>query len=128
MSPAETVHAFLVAMEKMNYDAAMQFVSEDITYTNGASDAVKGHEGILNTLVPFFTPLKENDFQILREAANGNTVFLERLDRHLADHGWFELPVNSVFEVEDGKLVYWREYFDAALIQKDIMKMMGAAT
>ena len=39
-------------------------------------------------------------------------MFLERLDRHRLDHGWRELPVNSVFEVHDGLITVWRDYFD----------------
>ena len=30
------------------------------------------------------------------------------------DHGWRELPVNSVFEVDGGKITVWRDYFDLA--------------
>ena len=37
---------------------------------------------------------------------------VERLDRHHLDHGWRELPVNSVFEVHDGVITVWRDYFD----------------
>jgi len=36
------------------------------------------------------------------------------LDRHRLDHGWRELPVNSVFEVHDAKITVWRDYFDLA--------------
>ena len=28
------------------------------------------------------------------------------------DHGWRDLAVNSVFEVHDGKITVWRDYFD----------------
>jgi limonene-1,2-epoxide hydrolase len=52
---------------------------------------------------------------------------LERLDRHLAGHGWFELPVTGVMEVENGRITYWRDYFDMAAIQDDLAKMMAAA-
>ena len=33
----------------------------------------------------------------------------------LADK-WVELPVTGVFEVHDGLITYWRDYFDAATI------------
>jgi limonene-1,2-epoxide hydrolase len=45
-------------------------------------------------------------------------VFLERLDRHRLDHGWRDLPVNSVFEVHDVKITVWRDYFDLATAVK----------
>ena len=61
---------------------------------------------------PFFEPIHENEFLQLRRAADGAVVFVERLDRHRLDHGWRELPVNSVFEVHDGLITVWRDYFD----------------
>lgn len=127
MNPSQTVHAFLSAMERMDYDTALQHVADDVEYINGSSPAVSGPEGIRRTLEPFFAPLKKNEFKVLREASNGNVVIIERLDRHLADHGWFELPVTGVMEVENGKITYWREYFDLAVIQGDIAKLMAAS-
>lgn len=127
MNPTETAHAFIRAMEKKDYDTALELVADDVVYINGSSPAVSGPEGIRQTLEPFFAPLKENDFRLLREATSGNVVIIERLDRHLADHGWFELPVTGVMEIENGRITYWREYFDLAVIQDDIARLMGAA-
>ncbi len=45
-------------------------------------------------------------------------MFFERLDRHRLDHGWRKLPVNSVFEVHQGKITVWRDYFDVATAAK----------
>jgi limonene-1,2-epoxide hydrolase len=125
MEPIEVVHAFMSAMEKKDYGSALALVADDVVYINGNSPSVVGPEGIRQTLEPFFAPLKENDFQLLRQATNGNVVMIERLDRHLAEHGWFELPVTGVMEVEDGRISYWREYFDLAVIQNDIEKLMA---
>lgn len=47
------------------------------------------------------------------EAAQGSTVFFERLDRHQLADKWVEVPIAGVFEVENGKIIYWRDYFDA---------------
>ena len=43
-------------------------------------------------------------------------MFIERLDRHRLADKWVELPVTGVLEVHDGKITYWRDYFDAATI------------
>ncbi|WP_287890703.1 limonene-1,2-epoxide hydrolase family protein [Blastomonas sp.] len=55
-------------------------------------------------------------WDILREAVNGPIVILERLDRHRLADKWVELPVTGVFEVHNGLITYWRDYFDAATI------------
>lgn len=110
--PAAIVDAFLQAFIAMDFDTALTYIGEDCEYTNIPMGTVRGHAGVREVLEPFFAPIHENEFVILRKAAEGSTVFMERLDRHRLDHGWRELPVNSVFEVHDGLITVWRDYFD----------------
>lgn len=111
--PIEVVEAFLHAFEAMDFDAALAYLDADVEYTNVPIGTVRGHAGVREVLEPFFAPIHENEFLILRRAATGAIVFLERLDRHRLDHGWRDLPVNSVFEVSaDGLITVWRDYFD----------------
>ncbi len=116
--PTDVVEAFLAAFAAMDFDTALSFLSEDVEYTNVPLGTVRGHTGVGQVLHPFFAPIHENEFLILRRAASGPVVFMERLDRHRLDHGWRELPVNSVFEVHDGKVTVWRDYFDLATAAK----------
>lgn len=110
--PIEVVESFLDAFAAMDFDTALTLLSDDVEYTNIPIGTVRGHAGVREVLEPFFAPIHENVFVISRRASSGHVVFLERLDRHRLDHGWRELPVNSVFEVHDGKVTVWREYFD----------------
>ena len=112
--PMETVEAFLEAFVAMDFDRALPYLADDVEYTNIPLLTVRGHAGVREVLEPFFAPIHENEFLILRRAATGPVVFLERLDRHRLDQGWRELPVNSVFEVHDGTITVWRDYFDLA--------------
>jgi limonene-1,2-epoxide hydrolase len=118
MTPLETTLAFIKAMEKKDYDSAVALIAPDCEYTNIPMSTVRGPEGVRAVLEPFFAPIEENDFRILRTAVDGGTVFIERLDRHRTASGWFELPVAGVLEVEGGKIKVWREYFDLATIMK----------
>jgi len=115
--PAWVVKAFLKAMEPLDYDVALGFIAEQCEYTNPPPiGTVHGPDGVRAVLEPFFAPTKENEFRVLREVANGPIVILERLDRHRLEDKWVELPVTGVFEVQDGLITYWRDYFDAATI------------
>jgi limonene-1,2-epoxide hydrolase len=116
-SPLEIAKLFLRAMEPLDYDSALALVSEACEYTNPPPiGTVHGPAGIRVVLEPFFAPTLENEFRILRESATGPVVMLERLDRHRLQDMWVELPVTGVFEVHDGLITYWRDYFDAATI------------
>ena len=116
-TPSQIVRAFLKAMEPLDYDRVTALVAPDCIYTNPPPiGTVIGPAGIRAVLEPFFAPTLENEFRILREAVCGPVVMLERLDRHWLADKWVELPVTGVFEVEDGLITYWRDYFDAATI------------
>jgi limonene-1,2-epoxide hydrolase len=113
-SPLDVVRHFLKDMERLDYDAALRWVAEACEYVNPPPlPVVHGPAGVRGLLEPFFAPTLQNEFRLLREAAQGSTVFFERLDRHQLADKWVELPVTGVFEVEGGKIVYWRDYFDA---------------
>ena len=115
-TPLETVQAFLRAMAVLDYDAALTLIGETCDYENMPMSRVTGPAGVRGVLEPFFAPTLENEFRVLRQIASGKTVFLERLDRHRLATGWVELPVVGIFEVENGLITLWRDYFDLATI------------
>lgn len=121
LSPTDVVRQFMKLMEPLNYDAALKLVADGCEYTNPAPfGTVRGPAGVRAVLEPFFGPTKENEFRVLRQSASGPVVFLERLDRHLFGDKWVELPVTGVYEVHDGMITYWRDYFDVATIMSQI--------
>ena len=116
-TPTDTIHQFLKQMERLDYDAALKLVSDDCEYTNPPPlGSVRGPAGIRAVLEPFFAPTLENEFKVLRQASVGSIVFIERLDRHRLADKWVELPVTGVFEVRDGLITSWRDYFDVTTI------------
>lgn len=116
-SPMSVVRAFLSAMEKTDYETAMRYVADDCEYANpGVLPTVYGPAGVRGLLEPFFAPTLENEFVIQRSATDGAIVFLERLDRHRLKGRWVELPVTGVFEVHDGRIAVWRDYFNGPTI------------
>jgi limonene-1,2-epoxide hydrolase len=117
-SPLEIVKTFLTTMLNKDYDAGLRYVADGVEYTNIPLSTVRGPAGIRAVLEPFFAPTLENHFVLKREAVNGDTVFIERVDRHRLETGWVELPVTGIWEVKGGRIAVWRDYFDAATILK----------
>jgi limonene-1,2-epoxide hydrolase len=115
-SPVDVVRAFLAAMAKKDYDTGLAYVSDDCEYDNVPLGKVFGPAGVRGVLEPFFAPTLENEFVIRRQVADGPVVFMERLDRHRLADGWVELPVTGVWEVHDGRITLWHDYFDAPTI------------
>jgi limonene-1,2-epoxide hydrolase len=55
----------------------------------------------------------EVDWVVLRQTCTGNVVMNERIDRFKQPDGtWQEIPLMGVFDVENGKITRWVDYFD----------------
>jgi limonene-1,2-epoxide hydrolase len=114
----EVAESFLDAFKVMDFGTALSLLSDDVEYTDIPIGTVSGRQGVREVLGPFFAPIHENEFVLVRRAVSDSVVFIERLDHHCLDHGWRELRVHSVFEVHDGLITVWRDNFDLAAAVK----------
>ncbi len=117
----ETVNTFISKIEARDLDAALEHVSEDCYYDNvpigdmtGRSDMHQFLSGLLQGEGPV-------EFEVVRQTCTGNTVMNERLDRfNTASGRTIELPVMGVFEVNEGLITFWRDYFDNGMFLRQI--------
>ena len=122
-SPIEVVRRFCAAWSD-NLGAAelAAFFTDDAVYHNIPLAPVTGREAIEKNIVSFIRPgkaaapgvvhVESIDFRIINIAANGPVVMTERVDVFKLPGKSFELPVMGIFEVSDGKITAWRDYFD----------------
>jgi limonene-1,2-epoxide hydrolase len=73
-----------------------------------------GIDAIRGVLDPMFAVSSKVDWQVhnIAETATGN-ILTERTDRFLIKGKWVEVPVMGTFELRNGKITAWRDYFDA---------------
>jgi limonene-1,2-epoxide hydrolase len=116
-SPAATVDAFIAAICAGDLERALTMVSDDVVYDNVPVGSVTGPDGIRQVLGGFLGAATATDWVVHRQVAEGSTVMNERTDRFEMGGTWHELPVMGVFEVADGRITLWRDYFDMAPLQ-----------
>lgn len=63
-----------------------------------------------------FTMFDDIEFGIRNLATTGSTVLTERVDTVSAQSVAAPVPVMGTFEIDDGRIVAWRDYFDVALV------------
>lgn len=115
-NPIDIVTTCLKLLMKKDYNAGLRYIAPGCEYDNGPLGVVHGPEGARALLEPFFAPTLENEFIVRRSAVAGPVVFLERVDRHRLADKWVELPVTGVWEVHDGLITIWHDYFDVGTI------------
>lgn len=113
MSNIATVEAFIDAWNRMDWDAVVAALDERVVYHNIPMEPLNGRaaaEQFIRGMQP-----KAVDWRTLAIAEQGNKVLTERVDNFvMADGKQVSLPVMGVFEVEQGRITAWRDYFDLA--------------
>jgi limonene-1,2-epoxide hydrolase len=116
-SPIEVVRRFCAAWsDDMAAGDLATFFTDDAVYHNIPQAAVVGREAIADTIATFIRPgppgIESIQFRVINIAADGPVVMTERVDAFKLPDKSFELPVMGTFEVSDGKINAWRDYFD----------------
>lgn len=110
--PTETVTRFCQAWKDVDLDTIVAFFTDDAVYHNIPLAPVAGREAIKDTIAGFTGGVESIEFEVLHIAAAGNVVLTERIDRFVTPERTIELPVMGTFEVVDGAITAWRDYFD----------------
>ncbi|MEU0789575.1 limonene-1,2-epoxide hydrolase family protein [Amycolatopsis sp. NPDC005961] len=110
--PQAVVTGFLRALEDLDVDRALTFAASDIVYQNVPLPPARGVAAVekqLRFMAKYGSGFEARTHHI---AADGNVVLTERTDV-LRRGAWeAEFWVCGTFEVEAGRIVLWRDYFD----------------
>ncbi len=110
----DIVRRFCDAFSRKDPDEILGFFSEDAVYHNMPMPPMRGKTAIRPVLEMFLKPAESVEFVVLNIAASGANVLTERLDKFSMGGKSVELPVSGTFELKDGKITAWRDYFDMA--------------
>lgn len=116
MNEIETVRAFIRSLEERNLDRALSYVSPDVVYQNVPLTPARGAREFEKQMRTFEKMTDRFEVQFHHIAADGPFVLTERTD--VIEKGGLKLTpwVCGTFEVRDGKIVLWRDYFDWAAL------------
>ena len=112
----DVIDAFVAAFGRSDLDEIMSFFTPDAVYTNIPIDPPnEGQEAIRKTIEGFIGMSESIEFVVHHTSENPKTgvVMNERTDRFQIGEKTVEARVMGVFEIEDGKIKAWRDYFDA---------------
>ena len=115
--PETIIREFCASWPERSVDRFLDFFTEDAVYHNMPLEPVTGKNGIREVL-NLFLPAQEIQAEVVHLAARGNLVFTERIDRFRFGDKRVALPCAGVFEIRDGKIAAWRDYFDLATWQR----------
>ncbi len=110
------VRDLLEALGKHDSAAMRPFMADDVVYHNMPMEPSVGIDASIAFLDGFLGMFESAEVEILHLAVRGNVVLTERIDTLTLGGTIAPLPVMGTFEVRNGKVSAWRDYFDLGQI------------
>ena len=110
----ELVRRFCAAWANLDIPKMMDFFTDDAIYHNMPIQPIQGKDAIKSVIEQVVAPFERTDWEITHIVASGDVVLTERIDRFIGPEKTVELPVMGIFEIREGKIAAWRDYFDLA--------------
>jgi limonene-1,2-epoxide hydrolase len=112
-APTQVVERFLDLLRTEDIDGAAELLAQDVEYVNVGLPTVHGRERV-RRLLRVTLGLDGAGFEVYLHAisAHGASVLTERTDVMKFGRLRIQFWVCGRFDVREGKIVLWRDYFD----------------
>ena len=123
---AHTVEVLLSSLQSADTDGAGAVLDENLVYENVGLPTIRGRARALK-LFRSMEGRAAFEVKTHRIAVNGSSVLTERTDAIIIGPVRLQFWVCGVFEVHDGRISLWRDYFDTVDFLKAIARgLLGA--
>lgn len=123
---AHTVEVFLSALQAQDIEGAGAVLDENLVYENVGFPTIRGRARAMK-LFRGMEGRARFEVKTHRIAVNGSTVLTERTDALVFGPVRLQFWVCGVFEVRDGRITLWRDYFDMFDFTKAIVRGLAGA-
>jgi limonene-1,2-epoxide hydrolase len=112
------IREFIQAWSRLDPEELSSYFSQDGVYHNMPAAPVGGRENVKKMIAGFTRTWTETRWEILHILSSRDVVVAERVDHTRAGDKSVALACTGVFEMKDGKIKVWRDYFDLATYLK----------
>ena len=104
------------AFAKHDAQALREFFTDDVVYHNIPMEPAVGIDATIAFIDGFFGMCESMVIETTHLAVRDNVVLTERVDTFTVGDVVAPLPVMGTFEIRDGRISAWRDYFDMTQI------------
>ncbi|MDT5109577.1 MAG: limonene,2-epoxide hydrolase [Mycobacterium sp.] len=123
---ARIVEDFLKALEHQNFETFDALLADDVVYQNVGLPTVRGRERVVK-MMRGMEGRMGFEVKFHRNVAEGSTVLNERTDAMIIGPVRLQFWICGVFEVHDGRITLWRDYFDLFDCTKALVRGIAGA-
>ncbi len=112
--PGALVKSLADAWAAKDIDLIMSHFTDDAVYHNIPMEPAVGADAVRVTIEGFLAMAESIVFETLHEVVDGDLVLNERVDTFVMGGNTVPIKVMGIFELRDGRIAKWRDYFDMA--------------
>ena len=114
------VEAQIEAWNTKNWKAAGDMFAEDAVLHSMMIEPVVGRQQISERIAALGAGTEEITLEVRNIGRVGDVVFVERVDRFIYNGHKGAVPVVGVLEIEGDRITAWREYYDRAMLVREM--------
>jgi len=107
------IRRFIEACVRADAEEFASYFTVDAVWWNSPWEPVNGRDAIRETLRKGAQQMTALPWEIRHIVADGDVVMTERVDHFMVGNTRVSVPCMGVFELRDGKIAAWRDYWDA---------------
>jgi len=120
MNADDTVTEFIRRITGGELEGALELCTDDLEYDNVPMPTCYGKEAARGFLGPMLGEGVRTQWTVHRQVANGELVLNERTDEFWFGETHVALPVAGIFELREGRIALWRDYFDLRTFEQQM--------
>src|SRR5262249_23477562 len=110
----QVVSRFVAAWGRADVDELLDYFTDDAVWHPMPMSPIVGKAALREAVKGWIATTVDGGVEMHEQVSDGTIVMHERTDRFSFDGQEHALPVCAVFEIENGRIAAWREYFDAS--------------
>ena len=116
------IRRFIEACVRADPDEFASYFAEDAIWWNSPWQPVQGRASIRETLRRGAEQMIALPWEIRHIVADGDVVMTERVDHFQVGSNRISVPSMGIFELRNGKIVAWRDYWDLRQFEAQLPK------
>jgi limonene-1,2-epoxide hydrolase len=114
------IRRFIDACVRAEPDEFAAYFTDDAVWWNSPWKAIEGREAIRETLRRGAERMTALSWTIHYIVGDGDVVLTERVDHFLVGDTRVSVPCMGIFQVRDGKIAAWRDYWDLQQFERQL--------
>ena len=106
------VGRFLAAWERADVDELLDYFADDAVWQPGPMKPAVGKRALREAMLEWLREAAGVRAEVHHTVSDGTIVMHERTDHYTRSSREMATTVAAAFEIDNGKITAWREYFD----------------